>query len=205
MNLEERFYKLICHWSKDDKLISELWAELYTFYSESSRGYHNLNHIKALFGFYDTYKGNLSFPLEMGYAIFYHDIIYNIWRKDNELKSAELDCKYLSNMNLQDDSIKRVFNLIMVTKTHISNTDTDEKWMIDFDLAILGLPWNLYNQYIKLIRKEYSKVPNILYKKGRRRVLKHFLEKTKVYQTKTFQDLYEIQAKQNLNKELQLL
>lgn len=77
--------------------------------------------------------------------------------------------------------------------------------MIDFDLAILGSPIARYNLYSELIRKEYRKVPTFLYKKGRKKMLKHFLEKPFIYSTSTFKILYEKQAKKNLQAELNSL
>ena len=75
--------------------------------------------------------------------------------------------------------------------------NNDEKWMIDFDLGILGQPWNRYFEYTKQIREEYKSVPNFMYKRGRRKVLQHFLNKSNIYATDSFYEQYERQAREN--------
>lgn len=205
MNLEERFYNVMNHWIKDDIQIDSYWKELTTKYTEPFRKYHNLNHLLELFKYFDTYKQELERPNEVAYAIFYHDIIYNIWSKKNELNSAELAVKYLSNVELGGESVERIFNLIVVTKDHTPNKNQDEKWMIDFDIAVLGQHWDIYYKYTQHIREEYASVPNFMYKKGRRKVLRRFLNKNRLYKTNIFYQLYEDNAKYNIKKELESL
>ena len=202
MELKERFSDLMSHWTNDALQIELQWKELSAKYTESFRHYHNLAHISELLHYFDTYNSCLSHPNEVEYAIFYHDIIYNVWSKKNELNSAELASEYLNIATAEDFVIKRIFNLIMVTKDHTPKENENEQWMVDFDLAILGQPWERYLAYTKQIRSEYSSVPNLLYRKGRRKVLNHFLDKQKIYHTDTFYDLYEEQARLNLRKEL---
>ena len=205
MSLEERFYKIASHWFKDQAQQKKYWSELSKKYNESFRKYHNFNHLEELFKYFDAYQQKLKYPNEVAYAIFYHDIIYNIWSKKNELNSAELAKAYLSNLQSNHVHIERIFNLIMVTKDHSPNENDDEKWMVDFDIAILGQPWEIYFQYTKDIREEYASVPTFIYKKGRRKVLNHFLNKNRLYQTAIFYELYEEAARSNIKKELDTL
>ncbi|WP_100926013.1 HD domain-containing protein [Tenacibaculum sp. SZ-18] len=93
---------------------------------------------------------------------------------------------------------------ILATKTHESE-HLDAQYLIDFDLAILGQPSEVYQQYSKLIRTEYKLVPSLLYKQGRKKVLQHFIDKPFIYKTDTFIAKYEQQAKTNLKKELNTL
>ena len=92
----------------------------------------------------------------------------------------------------------------MATKDH-SPRNNDEKWMIDFDLAILGQTWDVYATYTKQIKEEYKAVPNFMYRRGRKKVLKHFLNKNRIFSTDIFYTQYELQARENLKKELTLL
>lgn len=205
MTLKERFYHIATQWFKDKALLEQYWNELSENYSETFRKYHNSNHLLELFKYYDTYCEELKQPKEVAFAIFYHDIIYNIWSNKNELKSAKLAQKYLKATKLDDSAINRIFNLILVTKNHEPKDNVDEKWMVDFDIAILGQPWEDYLQYTKHIREEYASVPKLMYKQGRRKVLVHFLNKERIYQTEIFFKLYELEARNNLNKELEIL
>ncbi len=205
MNLQERFYKTLSYWVKDDIQIELQWKEVKNKYSSSSRHYHNLNHLSEMFTYYDMYKDKLEYPIELSYAIFYHDIIYNSISKQNELNSAELAIDYLKDTEIESKIKERVFNLIMVTKDHKFKESNDEKWMIDFDLGILGQSWERYYLYTKEIRKEYAFAPNFMYKNGRKKVLKHFLNKSKIYKTDVFYELFEVKARKNIKKELEIL
>jgi predicted metal-dependent HD superfamily phosphohydrolase len=205
MSLKEKFYKVIGHYTSNSSEITERWNELTEKYTEPFRKYHNFNHLWELFRYFDTYENELEFPNEVAYAIFYHDIIYSIWSKKNELNSAELATEYLLYTDLGDRVITRVFNLIMVTKDHSPTKNRDDKWMIDFDLAILGQPWDVYYKYTQQIREEYASIPDFIYRRGRKKVLNHFLNKNKIYHTDTFYNLFELDARQNLKKELKLL
>ncbi|MFI1770648.1 HD domain-containing protein [Thalassobellus citreus] len=205
MGLKERFYQVLSCWIDNETFIGQQWEELSEKYTQSFRKYHNLNHLQELFKYFDAYKNELEHPNEMAFSIFYHDIIYSIWSKKNELNSAKLATEYLLNSALDDSGIERVFNLIMVTKNHTPNKNKDEKWMIDFDIGILGQPYETYLQYTQHIRDEYAAIPNSVYKKGRKKVLSHFLNKSKIYQTDTFYNLFEMNARNNIKKELDTL
>ncbi len=205
MNLEQRFRSLHTIWVTDETRVDNLWIELTNKYNETHRHYHNLEHIRALFAYYDDYNTELKYPNEVACALFYHDIIYDIWSKKNELKSAELVRAHLESYRLNDSCIDRICNLIMVTKDHKPKDNEDEKWMIDFDIGILGRSWDRYHVYTQQIRKEYSAVPGFIYRKGRKKVLDHFLEKDFIYSTKFFRDRFEIKARSNIKKELETL
>ena len=205
MSLKEKFLKLLEDLGMERSLIANQWEEVRESYSEPFRMYHNQNHLKELFKYFDIYYEELEHPDEVAYAIFYHDIIYKVWSKNNELKSAELATKYLLLIKWSDTKIRRVFDLIMSTKDHVPGKNKDAKWMIDFDLVVLGQSWDTYYGYTQKIRKEYKTVPSFIYRKGRRKVLNHFLNKKRIYMTDTFYNLYEIKARENMKKELEIL
>ena len=205
MDLKDRFLSTFENWILSEQKRSDYWIYLETQYSEPFRAYHNLAHLEELFRYYDEFKSELKHPIEVAFAIFYHDCIYDIWSKKNEKLSAEKAISHLENEKIPKQCLDRIYNLILVTKDHTSTSNPDELWMIDFDLAILGQPWDTYENYTTLIRREYKKVPSILYRKGRKKVLKHFLEKAHIFQTETFQNRFEAQARHNLTHELNLL
>lgn len=178
--------------------IDILWGEIEKNYDKKQRKYHNLTHLEELFNHFDVYIESLNTPDEVAFAIFYHDIVYSIWEKDNEEKSAELAVRRLSDIVISSDTI---YKHIIATKTHEGITN-DAKFMIDFDLAILGQSEEVYQKYAKLIRQEYRLIPSMIYKKGRIQVLQHFLDKKTIYQTDTFINLYEENARKNIQNEL---
>ena len=203
MNLEQKYIELLMNigFSKND--IRKNWLDLEKAYSKKSRHYHNLFHIEAMTASYEKYSDRLQFPNEVLYSIFYHDYIYVSSEKDNELKSAEFAIKILpKNTSLNP---KMVFDTICATQLHQHNDNEDINWLIDFDLKVLAGGWNDYQIYLEQIRKEYRIYPDFLYKPGRVKALKHFLENEFIFQTEEFRDLYEERARRNIEKEILLL
>ncbi|WP_240455138.1 hypothetical protein [Flavobacterium columnare] len=148
------------------------------------------------------YKNQLENPIEVLLGIYYHDVIYVSTRKDNELKSAQLIFKEFKKSKEIDLNI--IYNLILCTQTHNATTN-DEKWLVDFDLQILGKDWKIYKNYCEQIRKEYRIYPNFMYNLGRKKALLHFLDKETIYQTEPFRTQYEKQARENIKREIGLL
>lgn len=200
MELQKTFTELLRRigFHKDD--IPKYWQDLEKAYSNKSRYYHNLTHLEEMIACFDAYKGQLQFPDEVLYSIFYHDIVYKSSRKDNELKSAELALELLPDNTTIDRQL--VFDMILATKDHVSKNVEDEKWLIDFDLRILAKDWEDYQIYYRQIRKEYSLYPDFLYNPGRKKALEHFLEKEYLYQTGTFRELFEDKARANIQREI---
>lgn len=203
MELQQLFTELLANIGFTADAIFIRWSELQKTYSHKSRHYHNLTHLEEMIYCFEKYKTELQFPDEVLYAIFYHDYVYNSSRKDNELKSAEFAVRILPETAIIDKDV--VFDLIMATKNHEPKNTEDEKWLIDFDLKILSKDWEAYKTYFKQIRKEYSIYPDFLYNPGRKKALEHFLEHEYIYQTEVFRNLYEQQARQNIQKEINLL
>ncbi len=186
----------------------EYFLELTNLYTSKNRFYHNLKHIETLLNYSEKYRHLLESPKTIDFAIWYHDSIYDASKNDNEEKSADLAKKHLSLLGFENDLINNCYNLIIATKTHLLPNDLnsfDFQFLLDIDLSILASERNDYIEYTTQIRKEYNMYPNFLYKKGRKKVLKHFLEMKQIYKTELFQNLWEEKAKENISYELSLL
>ncbi|OXB03223.1 HD domain-containing protein [Flavobacterium pectinovorum] len=203
MNLKEIYSELLTNIGFRESEIEQNWLDLKKAYSNKSRYYHNLTHINDMVECFEIYADQLKFPNEVLFSIFYHDYVYKSSKKDNELKSAEYAVKILpKETNLNS---KLVFDMICATQLHQYNEIEDINWLIDFDLKILARDWNEYQIYFEQIRKEYRIYPDFLYKPGRAKALKHFLEHEFIFQTKSFRDLFEEKARANIEKEILLL
>ncbi|WP_210465721.1 HD domain-containing protein [Rufibacter roseolus] len=203
--LRQTWQQLASHYTADQALITRLWKELEKAYSGKSRHYHNLWHIEAMLRLAEEYQTTLGSPNLVKFAIFYHDAVYRSTRSDNEEKSAQMACARVQELGISLTEANTVVEMILATKTHESSHNHDVSYLLDFDLSILGAPWDAYLQYSRQIRKEYSLYPDFLYNSGRQKVLRHFLEKESIFQTAFFKAKLEGQARQNLEKELQLL
>lgn len=203
MDLKQKYTELLLKIGFQENDIQQHWLDLEKAYSKKSRYYHNLTHINDMIDNYEKYSDQLQFPNEVLYSIFYHDYIYVSSKKDNELKSAESAIKILPKNS--DLNSTMVFDTIVATQQHQHNDNEDINWLIDFDLKVLARDWNDYKIYFEQIRKEYRIYPDFLYKPGRAKALKHFLENEFIFQTDEFRNLYEEKARMNIEKEILLL
>jgi predicted metal-dependent HD superfamily phosphohydrolase len=203
MELEERHSELLLKIGFSITEIRSLWFDLEKSYSAKSRHYHTLVHLEEMIVLFVEHYNQLQFPNEVLYSIFYHDYVYKVTRKDNELKSAE----YAVSILPKETTLNRelVFDMICATQHHQHHETEDCNWLIDFDLKILAKNWEDYVVYYNQIRKEYRIYPDLLYKPGRKKALEHFLENDSIFQTETFKKSFEKQARANIKKEITLL
>lgn len=189
------------------KIKNEFYTNLVNLYNSKGRFYHNLNHIDALLKLSEKHRHLLESPKTVDFTIWYHDAIYNASKSNNEEKSAELAKKNLSDLGIDSHTIENCCNLIVATKTHQLDAKLnsfDAQFLLDIDLSILAVNSERYLQYTQQIRKEYNAYPDFLYRKGRKKVLKHFMQIERIYKTEIFQDLWESRAKENLRAEFNL-
>lgn len=192
--LKNKFYKLTHHFSTNEQLIDSLWSEIHTQYSEPYRHYHTLKHLEYI---YKELAGITLDPI-VEFTIFYHDIIYDVQKSNNEEESALFASKRLEALGVEKKLINDVSQLILLSKKHGSINIESYKLFLDADIAILGTAPFVYKQYIQSLRKEYSIYDDTIYNNGRKKVLSHFLEKPKLYQSEYFYKQYEEQARTNI-------
>ena len=203
--LKETFIGLLTNYTDNDRLTKELWTEIDKNYSSKKRPYHSLQHLDILLAQLNEVKGEIQNWETILFTLYYHDIVYNSLKSDNEEKSSELAEKRMKQISVSIDTIEHCKKQILATKSHIKSTDSDTNYFTDADLSILGHTWELYSLYYKNVRKEYSVYPDLVYNPGRKKVLNHFLKMDRIFKTDFFYNKFEIQAKQNLIHELNTL
>lgn len=203
--LKTTFIALLKNYSDDEALIDNLWHELEQNYSGKKRFYHTLLHLENLLLQLNPVKEEIHHWDALLFTLYYHDAIYNSLKADNEEKSAELAEKRMQQLAVPTEIIDRCKEQILATKSHHRSTDSDTNYFTDADLSVLGENWETYSNYLTNVREEYSIYPDMIYKPGRKKVLNHFLAMDRIYKTDYFYNRYEKQAKENLQKELDLL
>lgn len=190
--------------------IQQSWSRLLPHYRESHRHYHDLQHIDACFTWFDQVQDTLDNPLGVALAIWFHDIIYDVRRSDNEEKSAQYAVTALTNFVVSTTLVQQVYELVLLTR-HPSKpshaltglvSQHDQALFLDIDLTILGQGDAIYTGYEKSIRAEYQHVPLWLYKLGRKRLLKQFLGQQRIYYSDYFTKKFETQARVNIQSVL---
>lgn len=205
MKLSNIFQDFLSQYTDNQLSIIETWKEIENYYSEKHRYYHTLQHIEHLYDFLESKRSDIVDWEVLMWSIFYHDIIYNPSKSDNEEKSAVKMREIASKFGVEKRIIEQSYCQILATKKHEITDDNDTALFTDADLAILGSDWNDYAAYAKNIRKEYSIYPDFMYNMGRKKVLKHFLAMENIFKTPIFRTKLEQRARINLEKELKLL
>lgn len=201
--LEPRWEKTAAALSLSGPRSQKMFAEIVKRHSERHRRYHGLSHLKALFTVLDPVWKDISEPVRIELAIWYHDIIYKPLRNDNEEKSAALAASRLSGAGVDPGLVARVARLIQATADHPGGgADHDDALFLDADFSILGAPPDIYNAYIEGIRKEYRLVPGPMFNSGRSKFLEHALEQNRIFHTDHFETIFGTQARKNMAREL---
>lgn len=187
--------------------LTQAWLRLLQHYQQSHRHYHNISHIHACLTWFDQVKAQLKNPLAVELAIWFHDVIYDVRKSDNELQSGYYAVTALTNLGVSASLSQRVYELILLTQ-HPNKPDPrsvdmqDQALLLDIDLSVLGQAHNVYQVYETAIRAEYQHVPSWLYKFARQRLLKSFLKQPVIYHSSYFQEKFESQARLNIQSAL---
>jgi predicted metal-dependent HD superfamily phosphohydrolase len=203
--LKEIFITLLLKYTDDNSLVQTLWAEIEKSYTHKKRHYHSLKHLENMLQQLNEIKDKIQNWDAVLFSLFYHDIVYNVLRSDNEAKSAAVAEKRMNDISVPASTIEACSNMILATAAHNKSADEDTNYFTDADLAVLGQDWKTYSEYYNNIRKEYAVYPNLVYNPGRKKVLTHFLGMDSIYKTDHFHNKFEMNAKENLQKELELL
>lgn len=189
---------------KVDSMVSQtIFFTLVAAYSNSTRYYHNLEHIQQVLETVEQMRSQaINFPA-IGLAAWFHDVIYDSRAKDNEEQSAEDAETSLKTLKLPITLIDSVKILILNTKTHQAQPDDiDTQILLDSDLAILGASESNYRNYAQAIRQEYSWIRDEVYRTGRKQVLQNFLQRKRIYLTELLFLRLEENARRNMQAEL---
>ena len=202
-DLRSIWNELLSRYTQDADLIANGWAELETAYGQRGRHYHDLAHLQFMFELAEPVQ--FTDPDMVHFAIFYHDVVYNVKRKDNEERSAALAQERLSTLSVAPERIAHCVRMIEATKSHLVSDDADTTLLLDIDMAILGTAPARYLEYTKQVRAEYAIYPGFLYKRGRKEVLRCFLAEDPIFKTPAFKKRFEAQARTNIMAELLVL
>jgi predicted metal-dependent HD superfamily phosphohydrolase len=166
--LHTQWVSLASQYAPNPSVIESVFDLLVDNYSESARAYHNLSHIQSLIALSEPLLDKIQQPDAHYFAIWFHDAIYNTRRPDNEDMSAEFAAESLTRLGVPEQTIAVVREMVLATKHHrAAGLSWDMKVFLDLDTSILGAPEEIYQEYSRAIRKEYSWVPDVMYREGR--------------------------------------
>jgi predicted metal-dependent HD superfamily phosphohydrolase len=182
-----------------------LLAEVAEAWQEPWRAYHTIDHLEAGLHLLSENRHLAEKPAELDLAFYFHDVVYDPKRFDNEEKSAELAKKVLLEAGAAPALAQRIYDLVMVTKHDAEPKGADAALLVDVDLAILGAEREEYDRYEQAVREEYAWVPRFLFRRKRRAILKEFLARPRIYRTATLHERFEAAARDNLTRAIAAL
>lgn len=174
--LKTIFITLIHKYSSDTTLLNKLWEDIENKYSNKKRHYHTLQHLENLLNELTAVKPQIQNWDTILFTLFYHDIIYNTLKSDNEQKSADYAEQKMLMLSVPVDIINNCKKQILATQSHVFSSDHDTNLFTDADLSILGYSHEAYTGYYQNIRREYNIYPDLVYnpkKKGFITFFKH--------------------------------
>jgi len=177
-------------------------ADLVRRYSEPHRFYHTLSHITHCLEELECARHLAVDPDAIEMAIWFHDAIYDTRASDNEERSAELAVRVLRDASLPGAFGRNVSDLILTSKHRDLPPLIDGQIFADVDLSILGQATAAFDEYEEQVRREYARVPDVLFAAGRSAILGSILHRPNIYSTTPFRSKYEEQARKNLARSL---
>jgi len=98
-----------------------------------------------------------------------------------------------------------VHSLVMATRHKEVPRGTDAELLVDVDLSILGAAPERFDESERQVREEYAWVPEFVFRRERKAILKKILARPRVFSTARFRDRYEQQARSNIERSLERL
>ena len=176
--------------------------DLAAAYTAPGRHYHNLAHIEDCLAALARVDGLSAAEREiLTEAIWWHDVVYDPTRADNEELSAQF-----AEQHVRAEIRDEVGRLIRLTKTHdVQSDDRLGAILISIDLSILAAEGARYDAYASAIRQEFIHVGDADYRAGRAGVLRRFAARAVIYPDAGFAATYDRRARDNLARELAAL
>jgi predicted metal-dependent HD superfamily phosphohydrolase len=181
------------------------WASLVDAWSQPHRRYHDLAHLAAVLGVVAQLEASATDPAAVRLAAWYHDVVYDPTRTDNEQVSAERALAGLRGL-VPDERRAEVERLVLLTAGHDpAPDDVNGAVLCDADLAVLAGPPQAYAAYASAVREEYAHLSDDDFIRGRIAVLEHLVSLPALYRTPEAADQWTATAAANLTAELSLL
>jgi predicted metal-dependent HD superfamily phosphohydrolase len=181
------------------------WAAVVAAWGQPHRRYHDLAHLAAVLGLVGELAGAATDPDAVRLAGWYHDVVYDPRRGDNEQVSAERARAGLRGL-VPSERVDEVVRLVLLTAGHDpAPDDANGAVLCDADLAVLAAPPESYAAYASAVREEYGHLSDAEFTAGRIAVLEHLLALPALYRLPAVAAEWTPRARANLTAELTLL
>ena len=189
----------------DSPELRRLYGDVLGRYSEPHRHYHTYQHLAECFEKVQDILTLAEHPAEVNVGLWFHDVIYDTQRHDNEERSADWARSAARELGASAESAQRIYDLTMFTRHAAEPVGIDAQVLVDADLSILGAQPARFQEYEAQVRREFGWVPDALFRSNRAKILRALLARPYLYSTARFRELYEAQACRNLQRSLRYL
>jgi predicted metal-dependent HD superfamily phosphohydrolase len=181
------------------------WAAVVAAWGQPHRRYHDLAHLAAVLGLVGELAAAAADPDAVRLAAWYHDVVYDPTRADNEQVSADRARAGLRGL-VPEERVEEVARLVLLTAGHDpAPDDANGAVLCDADLAVLAGPPESYAAYASAVREEYGHLSDAEFTAGRIAVLEHLLALPVLYRLPAVAAEWTPRARANLTAELTLL
>ncbi len=205
MNIVEIFKASVSILANPPISSESAWRSIVTAYSSPAnplcgdpRAYHNLGHIADCLREAETQILEPKSQAMLHLALIYHDLVYDVNRKDNELASAQIAVAALTQLGIPESAANQIHTAIVATDHQSLVADPLSQLVCDIDLSTLAVPESAFRANSEAIRIEYRAIPDELFYPGRKRIMEKFLERETIYYTQFYQEHCEAKACQNI-------
>ena len=169
-------------------------------YNEHQRHYHTLAHIGHCLSIFDLCKSLATNPDALEIAVWFHDVIFEPGKRNNEALSAELYQELSAGVH--DSEFRDLVDRLIMATLHdgCSLDDSDAAYMVDIDLSSFGLPWEDFLRDGQHLRKECPHLSDTEYYRRQGDFQSCLLARPRFYLTDFFYQRYEQQARDNLTR-----
>ena len=176
-----------------------VFDQLDTLYREPHRRYHTAAHIEHCLRQFDFAADWMDESDVVEMALWFHDAIYDVPGKENELRSAELFAARADGRG-SEQFRSEVHRLIMAT-THRAPPETlDESFIVDIDLSSFGLPWEEFLRDSRAVRAEFPHVSDAEFYPKQKKFLESLVARPEFCFTEFFRDRHEARARENIER-----
>ena len=172
------------------------WDTIQSAYTEPTRYYHTLDHVRELLRLCDLHAKALTDKAAVELAVYFHDVVYDARRgsPSNEHESAMVFDTFAARApRLSAARMRAVHDWIVRTANHrCKETDAlDCRLFMDMDMAVLARqPFSSYAAYAAQTRAEYRHHHALAFNWGRSAFLHAFAKsKEPIYTTPQFAHL----------------
>lgn len=202
--MSERRFVALCERLNAGTDLRALFKSMLKHYSEQSRFYHSRSHLEHCLAQFDEARSAIPDPDAVEIALWFHDVIYDPFACDNELKSAELFMQKLGRQ-IDPDRAELIHRLIMATVHDRLPGCINAAFVVDIDLSSFALPWKEFEEDSAAIRREYEHLPDEEFYAKQYRFLHGLASRETLYSTPYFKERKESLARENLTRRLDAL